>query len=95
MSFCVDVKRKIVDKQLRCGIAFFATPHHGGNTTLVSLGGIAAKIALAVGFEKGDNIVETLEAGSIFTDLLQEHWRHQLLNYKIVSFWGNRDSVST
>jgi hypothetical protein len=75
-------------------VAFFGTPHNGGNKTLVALGGIAAKIALGLGFQKGDNIIETLESGSIFTEILQEHWRHQLLKYDILSFWGSRDTVS-
>jgi hypothetical protein len=75
------------------GVAFFGTPHNGGNKTLVTLGGVAAKIALGSGFQKGDNIIQTLESGSLFTDTLQEHWRHQLLKYDIVSFWGNQDNV--
>jgi hypothetical protein len=81
-------------KDATTGLAFFATPHHGGDWKLVSLGGVAAKIARAVGFQKGDDVVETLNGGSIFSDIMQEHWRHQLLNYDIISFWGALDSVS-
>src|SRR5436305_11016561 len=47
------------------------------------------------GFQKGDDVLETLKDGSIFTDILHEHWRHQLLKYDIVSFWGAMDNVST
>lgn len=61
---------------------------------LVNVGGVAAKIAAGMGFQKGDNILKTLEDGSIFTDILQEHWRHQLLKYDIISFWGSMDKVS-
>jgi hypothetical protein len=61
---------------------------------LVNIGGIAAKIATGLGFQKGDDVLETLKEGSIFTDILQEHWRHQLLSYNIVSFWGSIDNVS-
>jgi hypothetical protein len=60
----------------------------------VSLGGVAVKIAIAVGFQKGDDMVETLKDGSMFSDIMQEHWRHQLLKYDIISFWGALDSVS-
>lgn len=33
------------------------------------------------------DIIETLKSGSLFSDILEEHWRQQLLSYKIVSFW--------
>jgi hypothetical protein len=81
-------------KDATTGLAFFATPHYGGDWLLVSLGGLAAKIAIATGFQKGDDVVETLKDGSIFSDIMQQHWRHQLLKYDIVSFWGALDSVS-
>lgn len=76
------------------GLAFFATPHHGGDWKLVSLGGVVAKIATTVGFQKGDDVLETLKKGSIFSDIMQEQWRHQLDKYNIISFWGARDNVS-
>ena len=31
--------------------------------------------------------MEALEKGSLFSDVLQEGWRHQLSLYKIVSFY--------
>ena len=77
------------------GLAFFATPHNGGNTLLVSIGGVVAKIAVHLGFQKGDDLVETLNDGSIFSDIMQEQWKHRLLEYDIVSFWGTLDDVST
>ena len=69
-------------------LAFFATPHRRGDWMLV------AKIATAVGFQKGDDVLETLKNGGIFSEIMQEHWRHQLLNYDIISFWGALDKVS-
>lgn len=81
-------------KDATTGLAFFATPHNGGDWMLVSLGGVVAKIAMAVGFQKGDDVVETLKDGSIFSDIMQEHWRHQLFKYDIISFWGALDNVS-
>jgi hypothetical protein len=81
-------------KDATAGLAFFATPHHGGDWMLVSLGGLAAKIAIALGFQKGDDVLKTLKDGGMFSDFMQEHWRHQLEEYQIVSFWGTLDSVS-
>lgn len=81
-------------KDATSGLVFFATPHNGGDWKLVSLGGLAAKIATSAGFQKGDNVLKTLKAGSIFSDIMQEQWRHQLLRYDIISFWGSKDGVS-
>ena len=86
-------KRYTHVKDATVGLAFFATPHNGGNQTLVKIGDIVAKIATNLGFKKGDNILETLKDESIFTDIMHEHWRHQLLAYDIRSFWGTQDKV--
>ncbi|KAK7222706.1 hypothetical protein V2G26_010709 [Clonostachys chloroleuca] len=80
-------------KDMTKGIAFFATPHHGGDMTLVSLGSIATKIARTAGLQQGDDVLETLKSGSIFSDVMHEHWRHQMVEYNIVSFWGALDTV--
>ena len=81
-------------KDATTGLAFFATPHMGGDWKLVSLAGVATKIATAAGFQKGDNVLETLDKGSIFSDIMRESFRHQLLKYDIISFWGALDNVS-
>jgi triacylglycerol esterase/lipase EstA (alpha/beta hydrolase family) len=80
-------------KDATTGLAFFATPHNGGDRMLVSLGGMVAKIATALGFQKGDDVLETLKSGSIFSEIMQQHWRHQLLKYEFISFWGAVDEV--
>ncbi|KAJ5170847.1 uncharacterized protein N7500_003630 [Penicillium coprophilum] len=80
-------------KDATSGLVFFATPHHGGDTMLVSLGRVLANIARKSGFQKGDDVLKTLEEGSTFSDIMDEHWRHQLLHYSIISFWGTRDNV--
>lgn len=52
---------------------------------------------MQLGFKKGSkgsNMIEMLENGSIFTEILKENWRDQLLKYDIISFWGSRDTVS-
>ncbi|KAH8910260.1 hypothetical protein BR93DRAFT_470807 [Coniochaeta sp. PMI_546] len=80
-------------KAATSGLAFFATPHDSEDWKLVSLGTMAAKIATTAGFQKGDDVMKVLKCGSMFADILQEHWRHQLLDYDIVSFWGAFDDV--
>lgn len=80
-------------KKATTGLAFFATPHNGGDWKLVALGGLVAKVARTAGFQEGDDVLETLKSGSIFAELMHEHWRHQLLEYDIVSFWGALDNV--
>jgi hypothetical protein len=57
-------------KDATVGLAFFATPHYGGDWMLVSLGGLAAKIAIGLGFKKGDDVLETLKDGGMFSDFM-------------------------
>jgi len=76
------------------GISFFATPHHGGDWRLVSLGSLTAKLAKQAGFKKGESVMDTLREGSIFSEIMHEQWRHRLLRYDLVSFWGAHDDVS-
>jgi len=79
-------------KEATTGLAFFATPHNGGDWKLLSLGSMAAKIAVAAGIQQGDDILETLKRGSIF-DIMQEQFRQQLMKYDIISFWGAWDDM--
>ncbi|KAL0932402.1 NB-ARC domain-containing protein [Colletotrichum truncatum] len=73
-------------KDATSGLAFFATPHHGGDWKLL-------KIASKAGLQKSDDMMETTKQGSIFSDIMQEYWRHQLLLYDIISFWGAYDDI--
>ena len=82
-------------KIARTGLAFFATPHNGGRQDLVALGAFASSIATFLGWKKGDNIIQTLDNGSLFTGLLQDHWRHRLDQFNVVSFRGTEDNVGT
>jgi hypothetical protein len=82
-------------KTTRTGLAFFATPHNGGREDLVALGAFASNIATFLGWKKGDNIIQTLKSGSLFTALLQDHWRHRLDQFNVVSFRGAEDDVRT
>jgi hypothetical protein len=57
-------------KDAMTGLAFFATLYYGGDRMLVSLGGVVAKIVTAVGLQKGDDVLETLKNGSIFSEIM-------------------------
>ncbi|KLP14966.1 uncharacterized protein LW94_8335 [Fusarium fujikuroi] len=70
------------------GIVFFGTPHEP-NTQ--KLGDIGTAIAREVGHEARSGLIESLQAGSIFSEL--ESWRHQALQYNTVSFWGSSDTM--
>ncbi len=80
-------------KTATSGLAFFATPHDGGDRLLVNLGMLASRIATTIGFQQGDNVVEVLKDGGMFVEIMRESFRHQLCEYDIVSFWGARDNV--
>lgn len=75
------------------GLVFFATPHNGGAEPYVTLGNVAANIARTLGTQKSDNIIKTLQQGNLFSDLVQDLFRHRLLDCPIVSFWGEHDRV--
>ena len=77
----------------RAGLMFFGTPHAGGNGTLVAVGSLVAEIATKLGFRPKSDIVSTLKDGSIFSDILQESFRHQLLSYQIVSYYEKIGNV--
>ena len=72
---------------IRTGLAFFGTPHEGGDERLVALGAAAARIASALHVQPSNDLIETLKKGSLFSDLLAEQWRHHLESYQLVSFW--------
>jgi len=81
-------------KRASRALAFFAVPHHGGDRTVINIGSLAEGIARTLGFQEGGSLLATLREGGIFSDIMQEHWKHRLLEYHIVSFWGTRDQVS-
>ena len=72
---------------------FFGTPHAGGNGALVAVGSLVAQIATRLGFRAKSDLVSTLKNGSIFSDILQDSFRHQLLSYQIVSFYEKIGNV--
>jgi hypothetical protein len=75
-------------KQIRLatyGIAFFATPHRGGNH--IRFGAVVSAIARAVLGNPKNSFVEALKRNSAFADSLVENFRHQLEDYYILSFY--------
>ena len=86
--------KTLIDVLLSTGLVFFGTPHAGGNDGLVALGSVAARIAQSIHLQPSSDIVETLKKGSLFTDVLAEHWRQQLESYLIISFWESIGDVS-
>jgi hypothetical protein len=81
--------------QHRHGLAFFGTPHAGGNDTLVSFGRSCANIVNAVTRSAPNDLMEAVSSGSLYTDILQETWRHQLNDYRIISFYEGVGNVSS
>ena len=75
------------------GLAFFGTPHDGGNKILVLLGSAAARVASFVHLQASNDVIEILKSGSLFADLLGEQWRHQLESYQLVSFWEGKGNI--
>lgn len=70
------------------GLVFFGTPHKGGNN--VSLGKIGANIILTVGGSVSNNLLHTIEKDSAFARNLSGDFRHQLDDYRILTFFETR-----
>ncbi|KAH8682825.1 hypothetical protein BGZ60DRAFT_398796 [Tricladium varicosporioides] len=75
------------------GLAFFGTPHAGGNDTLVSFGRSCAAIVNAVTGSAPNDLMEVVSSGSLYTDILQDTWRHQLNDYRIISFYEGLGNI--
>lgn len=82
-------------KEATSGLVFFGTPHAGGKDALVLMGRIAARVATKVLHNPSKDVMEALGKGSLFSDTLQEGWRHQLNLYKIVTFYEGIGDVSS
>ncbi|KAJ5220430.1 hypothetical protein N7468_009634 [Penicillium chermesinum] len=75
------------------GLVFFATPHRGSKS--VELGTIAASIARFVSDGSASNdLLHSLEYNSIFTRNMSERFRHQLEDYRVISFIEGKRSQS-
>jgi triacylglycerol esterase/lipase EstA (alpha/beta hydrolase family) len=91
----IIVKRALVEAKLddtykairdaTYGIAFFGTPHQGGN--FAKLGDIAASIVRGVLHNPKNTFMEALKKDSLFSDTLVDDFRHQLEDYFVLSFY--------
>ena len=67
-------------------IAFFGTPHRGGNGA--DVGSIIASIGFIISSSIKNNFMETLQKGSTNAEAIHDFFKkEQALNYKIVSFF--------
>lgn len=67
------------------GIAFFRTPHQGGN--YAGLGDIAVSIARRLLRNPKNTFLEALKGDSLFADDLVKDFRQQLEDYYVLSFY--------
>ncbi len=67
------------------GIAFFGTPHQGGN--FAKFGDIVASIVRGVLGNLKNTFMEALKKDSSFSDTLVDNFRHQLEDYYVLSFY--------
>jgi hypothetical protein len=63
--------------------------------TKVRFGKICAAIAQALPGNPSNDIMQALEKGTLFSDHLHEHFRQQLEQYQIVSFYEGIGNVRT
>lgn len=75
-------------KRATYGIAFFATPHRGGNHA--GAGDYISRIIRAVLGNENNTIMNALKKTSGFGDTLKDQFRHQLEDYAFLSFYETR-----
>ena len=61
---------------------------------LEKLASAAAQIATALRMQPKNDIPEAIRNGSLYTDILKEHWRQRLLDFDLISFWEGDEKVS-
>ncbi len=67
------------------GIAFFGTPHRGGNHA--NIGSILSNVVRGTLRNPKNSFMDALKANSVFTDDVSRDFRHQLEDYKILSVY--------
>lgn len=73
---------------------FFATPHLGGQETLVGFGQIFARIVRIVTMSPSNDRLDAVRSGTVFSDILREHWKEQMTNYRVYSYHEGEGQVS-
>ena len=78
------------------GIMFFGTPHSGpGDGWQIMFAQASVRIAQSLPGRTSNDIMEALKKGSLFSDQLQNQWRHQLDHYRIVTFYEGIGDVKS
>lgn len=77
-----------------CGLMFFGVPHAGGNDALVKLGNIATGIINLVSGSPRNDKMEAVTNGSIYSEILTEHFKHRLGEQLIISFYERDEKVT-
>jgi len=75
-------------KEHTAGIAFFGTPHRGGNG--VPLGKVVVNVLTALSGESKNTLLETLAKNSARLEDITQNFRSQLDAYDFVSFFETR-----
>ena len=70
------------------GIAFFGTPHRGGNHA--ELGDIASSIARSITGSPENTFMKALKARSWFLEHISDDFRQLLEDFQILSFYETR-----
>lgn len=76
-----------IAKHARRSLTFFGTTSWWRKKSLVTFGSACARILTALSTNPSNDNMEVLRSGSLFSDILQEVWRHQLGSYRIISFY--------
>jgi hypothetical protein len=80
----------------RFGLVFFGTPHAGpSNDLMTKFGKACVAIAQSMPWNVSNDIMEALKKGSLFSDVLEDDWKHQLGKYHFVSFYEGIGSVGS
>lgn len=75
-------------------LVFLAVPHAGPSKTLtVRFGNACASISKEILGSDSTDLMKALEFKSMFRDILEESWKHQLGDRPIISVYGIDDKV--
>lgn len=72
---------------------FFGTPHAGGKDGLVMVGRAAARIVNFLAYAPENDIMQAVRKGSLYADMLEESWKHQLHDFSITTFYEGKGDV--
>ncbi|KAI0121807.1 hypothetical protein F4814DRAFT_406604 [Daldinia grandis] len=70
------------------GIAFFGTPHKGGNNA--GIGDVAARIARSLLRNPSNSFMSAIREGSLFLDTIADDFRQLLESFQILTFYETK-----